>query len=118
MDIKNTFLYFWCFISDKDDTKKWQERNNFNKIIFGLICLFFGIILLAIAYVIMSLFMILIALIGDYILNTDNCHFDDKYTILKIFMTCSAVGMVYTIMWFLYVMFTIILFIPVIPPVV
>ena len=31
MDIKNTFLYFWCFTLGSDETKKWAERNNFNK---------------------------------------------------------------------------------------
>lgn len=118
MDIKNTFLYFWCFKLGNDKTKYWLERNNFYKIIFVLIRILILAIYLAVGFVILNFLTIFIAIVGDYILNMNNCHMDDKYSIFIALLGCSKVGAFYALMWFLEIFLTILLFIRLIPLVV
>ena len=90
MTIKDTFLYYWCFISDKDD-KTLFKRDNFSKIIFILIV----VLGLSGLGILGYLVIFLASLIGDSISMTGYCIHN---TIIIAFLSCGLSGLFFLLL--------------------
>ena len=89
--ITNTFLYFWCFLLNKDDSKPFFERNNFSKFIYILIA---TAAILAVGTVGLLIF-ILIGIIGNSITVSNYCVLDQSFGLA--FLSCGMSGLNYVL---------------------
>lgn len=103
MNIKNTFLYFWCFLANKDESNNWYEGNNFSKIIHA----FLMIIGLCGLYVITNIGMVATGMFGDLIIANDTCLSFDYFSDHPVgwWLICSIMGMFFLVGYFLIFLF-------------
>jgi hypothetical protein len=93
MTIKDTFLYFWCFLSNRDETKPWHW------ILFVLI----AISGLSGFFIIINLPFILIGILGDQIATAYVCLLNEDFSIL--YISCSTAGIIYLLYYIASVFF-------------
>lgn len=81
MGIKDTFLYYWYFLSNRDETKSWHQQNNCRKI--G------GVVIFILSIVVFFSF----SLIGDQMTISNNCLSGDGF--FEFVTICGLTGLKY-----------------------